>query len=358
MGHTDVLRRLMPLREFEKRARQLYEQNPRAYQQVVYSWEEFVRRYRATSSEQLETSAPFFMRPLLTEQECFPDPKAEVAVLLHDRYVPPFYHSLKFIKIVYALRKGFFFYWRENGSDRQARLEEGDFVIIPPEVHQAVFTCDENALTINVIIKQSTFGDAFYSLLTENDQLSDFFWHMLYSKGNERALLVRCGRDEWLQTLLTDLCREGMPDASENTAGKNLLLKGYVMLLFGRALKEHSAQMTTVGQMRVSEAVLPDIIRYIRENYVSVTLPELAGHFGKSEGCMSRYIRQETGKTFRELLKELRIRQAAQMLENSSCRIEEVSAAVGYAEISCFYRNFREIYGVTPMQYRKQHGGI
>ena len=31
----------------------------------------------------------FFMQPLLTEQECFPDPNREVAVLLHDRYVPP-----------------------------------------------------------------------------------------------------------------------------------------------------------------------------------------------------------------------------------------------------------------------------
>lgn len=358
MGHTDVLRRLMPLRDFEKRARQLYEQNPPAYHQVVYSWEEFAQRYHTTSSAPLEAGAPFFMRALLTEQECFPDPKAEVAVLLHDRYVPPFYHNLKFIKIVYALRKGFYFYWRENGSDRQARMEEGEFVLIPPEVHQAVFTCEEGALTINIIIKQSTFGDAFYSLLTENDRLSDFFWHMLYSKGHERALLVHCGRDEWLQTLLLDLCREGLLDTAQNTAGKNLLMKGYVMLLFGRTLKEHSSQMISVGQMRVSEAVLPDMIRYIREKYVSVTLPELAEHFGKSEGYMSRYIRRETGKTFRELLKELRIRQAAQMLENSSCRMEEVSAAVGYAEISCFYRNFREIYGVTPMQYRKQLGGI
>ena len=70
----------------------------------------------------------------------------EVSALLHDRYVPPFYHSLKFIKIVYALRKGFFFYLREKGQDRRFRMEEGDFVIIPPEVSQAVFTADEGAV--------------------------------------------------------------------------------------------------------------------------------------------------------------------------------------------------------------------
>ena len=62
-------------------------------------------------------------------------------------------------------------------------MEEGDFVIIPPEVSQAVFSAEEGAVTVNIIIKRSTFGEAFYSLLMENDDISDFFWQMLYSKG-------------------------------------------------------------------------------------------------------------------------------------------------------------------------------
>lgn len=358
MNPLEIERQLMPLRDYEETAKRLYQDNPPAYEQVVQSWEEFVQRYRETKDVPLQDSAPFFMQPLLTEQECFPDPSREVAVLLHDRYVPPFYHRLKFIKIVYALRGGFFFFWRENGCDRRVRMEEGDFVIVPPEVRQAVFTGDAQALAVNVIIKQSTFGEAFYSLLMENDRLSDFFWQMLYSKGNEKALLVRCGPDEDLRSLMLDICREGILDETQGTAGKNLIMKGYVMLLFGRAIKEHSGQMTSVGQMRESGAAFPQVIRYIRKNFASVTLPQLAEHFGKSEGAMSRYIRREAGKTFRFLLKELRMRQAAQMLENSSCSMEEVAAAVGYAEVSCFYRNFRELYGMTPMQYRKKRNKI
>lgn len=347
-------RSLTKLRDFEKVAKHLYEANPEAFADVVWSWEEFVERFRKTGRESvpLEEKAPFFMGNLLTEQDCFPEESMEVSVILHDRYVPPFYHSLKFIKIVYALRGGFFFYLRENGQDRRMRMEEGDFVIIPPEVSQAVFTGDEDAVTVNIVLKRSTFGEAFYSLLMENDDISDFFWQMLYSKGKERALLVRCGRDERLERIVLEMCGEGILDESGNTAGKNLMMKGYVMLLFGRAIKEHSGEMESVGHLSEADAVLPELVRYIRENYTTVTLPELAGHFGKSEGYLSRYIRRETGKTFRFLLKEFRMKQAVQMIENSSCSIEEVAAAVGYADISCFYRNFRERFSMTPMQYR------
>ena len=93
------------------------------------------------------------------------------------------------------------------------------------------------------------------------------------------------------------MCAEGLLDRAGSRAGKNLMMKGYVMLLFGRALKEHSGRMESVGHLSEADAALPEMIRYIREHYATVTLPELAKRFGRSEGYLSRYIRRETGKT-------------------------------------------------------------
>ena len=56
---------------------------------------------------------------------------------------------------------------RDKTHDRETVLNEGDFVIIPPEMNQAVFTGEEDAVTVNIILKRSTFGDSFYSLLLE-----------------------------------------------------------------------------------------------------------------------------------------------------------------------------------------------
>ncbi len=47
------------------------------------------------------------------------------------------------------------------------------------------------------------------------------------------------------------------------------------------------------------------------------------------------------------------IEQAAVMLQNSRFSIEEVCSAVGYSDISRFYRNFKEQYGMTSAQFRQ-----
>lgn len=367
MDYTQLEESLTRLRKFEETGKKLYLDNPEAFSCSVQGWEEFRQLYIRTGGKDPGPVEPFFMGSFLTEKDSFPEDDREVFVLLHDRYAPPSYHHLNFIKIVYALRGGFCFYVQEDGGERMERMEEGDFVIIPPEVNQAVFTREVGAVTVNIIIKRSTFGEAFYSLLLENDSISDFFWQMLYSKGNNRALLVRCGRDEALHRLVLEMCGEERKNLRSDEygggeerrpEGRNLIMKGYVMLLFGRAIRDHQRDMESIGGAGEEGAALPVIMRYIRENYTTVTMASLAAHFGRSEGYLSRYIRRETGRTFRYLLKEFRMKQAAQMIENSSCSMEQVSAAVGYADISCFYRNFRERFGMTPMQYRNVRSRI
>ena len=54
MNPMDIERQLMPLRDFEETAKQLYQDNPQAYEQVVQSWEEFVQRYRETKDVPLQ----------------------------------------------------------------------------------------------------------------------------------------------------------------------------------------------------------------------------------------------------------------------------------------------------------------
>ena len=105
------------------------------------------------------------------------------------------------------------------------------------------------------------------------------------------------------------------------------------------AVRNTNVPTAMLAQWAGQGAILPGFtISADGETWVPAeTLPELAKRFGRSEGYLSRYIRRETGKTFRFLLKEFRMKQAVQMIENSSCSIEEVAAAVGYADISCFY---------------------
>jgi AraC family transcriptional activator of mtrCDE len=52
------------------------------------------------------------------------------------------------------------------------------------------------------------------------------------------------------------------------------------------------------------------------------------------------------------VLRDLRMRRAAQTLEVSSLSVGQVAHEGGYASRSSFVRAFREAYGVDPSEYR------
>lgn len=56
------------------------------------------------------------------------------------------------------------------------------------------------------------------------------------------------------------------------------------------------------------------------------------------------------------LIREIRMKKAAELLTNTKMTIEEVMYSIGYNNRSTFFKNFKESYGVTPKAYRSNHG--
>ncbi len=96
------------------------------------------------------------------------------------------------------------------------------------------------------------------------------------------------------------------------------------------------------------------MINYIQEHYVSVTLDDLSREFYLSKPYLSKYIREKSGKTFGDTVKDIRLRKAKTMLRNSGLRIENVAEAVGYQNVEHFNRLFKKKYGMTPIQFRNE----
>ena len=56
------------------------------------------------------------------------------------------------------------------------------------------------------------------------------------------------------------------------------------------------------------------------------------------------------------MLNDIRIHHAMDLLTNTQCAVQEISAQVGYTNWSTFLRAFRKRTGTTPLQYRKDIG--
>ena len=63
-------------------------------------------------------------------------------------------------------------------------------------------------------------------------------------------------------------------------------------------------------------------------------------------------LKRHVGKTFRQLVQERRLVRAAELLRGGATA-GAAAHAVGYENMSFFYRKFHDKYGCTPAAYRR-----
>ncbi|MDR1061770.1 MAG: helix-turn-helix transcriptional regulator [Clostridiales bacterium] len=94
-------------------------------------------------------------------------------------------------------------------------------------------------------------------------------------------------------------------------------------------------------------------LAYISENYMDkdMSLEKFAEHFGYSNRFVSRIIKNETGRSYKDYLIELRIQKARELLSEDGITVTEVCDQVGFAYLPHFIQTFRRITGFTPGKY-------
>ena len=100
---------------------------------------------------------------------------------------------------------------------------------------------------------------------------------------------------------------------------------------------------------------LLEITNYIYANYKDVTLDDLSEKFFLSKPYLSKYIKEKSGLTFGDILKQVRMKKARAMLKSSSATVESIAESVGYQNVEHFNRIFKKMYNITPVQYRYRH---
>lgn len=105
-----------------------------------------------------------------------------------------------------------------------------------------------------------------------------------------------------------------------------------------------------------------DIIRlnkvcsYTLTNYKrEITLEEIASISNLSITSFCRYFKLMTKKTFSDFLIEIRISHACRFLIEDRLPTEVLSSECGFNNISNFYRHFKKITGMTPLEYKRTY---
>ncbi|MCA1950456.1 MAG: response regulator [Treponema sp.] len=94
---------------------------------------------------------------------------------------------------------------------------------------------------------------------------------------------------------------------------------------------------------------------YIEKNYQypDLSLEETAAELEISPGYLSRLMKQATGYSFVEYVGRIRIQHALQLLADPAVKVYEIAEKVGYRSQHYFSRAFKQILGISPVEYRK-----
>ena len=81
----------------------------------------------------------------------------------------------------------------------------------------------------------------------------------------------------------------------------------------------------------------------------------LAEDVGLSRTQLHRRMKELTGISVGEYIRNLRLQQAAKLLQSGDVNISQVTYAVGFSTPAHFTVAFKKYYGITPSEYMTKH---
>ena len=264
----------------------------------------------------------------------------------HTRFVhfPP--HKHNYIEVIYMCQGS----TTHIVNNNKIILYEGDLLFLNQQATQEILPASEKDIAINFIILPEFFNQAFIMLESEKSPLSEFLMSCLFKNQTSYSHLYFNVADILpVQNLV-----ENMVWSLLNNMPNQRSVNQKTMTLLLLQLMEHSDKIKSQNS-DFKEGLAVTVLKYIDEKYKDGSLTELAQILNYDLYWLSKEIKKQTGKTFKELLQEKKLAQSVYLLKQTGLSVGEIIILIGYENTSFFYRKFKERYGISPKQYRKNN---
>lgn len=268
----------------------------------------------------------------------------QIALRRHTRFADFPAHGHNYVEMTYVCRGEV----THVIKHREVKMRAGDVLLLNRHAQHSVRKTGEEDLAINVMI--STEG--FHSLagtLTSSSPLSSFMAENIRSGGEAEYMLFTTEGVPPLENLFENLSYAlvGNDITSEDTLKATV---GLILRYFGE-LPE--CIITSAHHRSDAELLKARIEGYLKADFRTATLSELAGKLGLSVPYLSKRVKDLCGMNFSALLQEERFKEAIHLLETTDLPVGDIIITVGYENTSFFHNQFKERYHCSPFRYRK-----
>ena len=132
-------------------------------------------------------------------------------------------------------------------------------------------------------------------------------------------------------------------------------LLGHLYLFFDYFIQ--SAKSTRLTQSsKMSDYYIQEAIHYMEQNFQNdISIEEIAAVCGINRSYLGKIFRNSIGRSPQEFLMNYRMVKATELLKLTTLSIADIGTAVGYGNPLHFSRAFKNIYGVSPREWRNEH---
>lgn len=255
-------------------------------------------------------------------------------------------------KNINVLRERFGQDWITGNVEDDELLEQLQFLKLPSETPQILTLITWNTdhqLKLSSERDKQLIRYAIENIVDECLQEQEQTYFMFRDKRND-FVVIHFGevKKEWYVTI-TNLVSQYLKISLEYSSislfqGVNSIHQGYI-----EAKNElyRFTQLTPI--IRQAKHIIDN--KYWES---SLSLEKLAVQLNVTSVYLSRLFKQELGLNFIQYITYVRMKQAMQLLKQSSLSINEISEQIGYETQHYFSTAFRKMVGVSPNQFRKQ----
>jgi len=166
--------------------------------------------------------------------------------------------------------------------------------------------------------------------------------------------LIKLKKDKELDLSETDIL---MVSENEDAIRMiNHIREQYERYVVGQ--RENKADVNDKKEPEDIERFIGRVSAYIDENIQSgdLNVGSVADTFGLSISQMSHKFKDQTGKNISDYITEKKFAYACQLLKDTELSVKEITVITGYSHPYSFGRKFKQLYGMTPGEYRERKG--
>ncbi len=134
-------------------------------------------------------------------------------------------------------------------------------------------------------------------------------------------------------------------------------LIGHLYLFMDSLVRSSTSTHISKGN-NLRDFYLKEAFSFIEQNFQNdISVEDIAAFCGLNRSYFGKIFHETMGKTPQEFLISYRMTKAAELLKLTGLSIGDIGNAVGYPNQLHFSRAFKNVYGISPRQWRYENGG-